>query len=106
MSMMGHSLGGATTMRTTRNTLHILAGISLDAPVSHDTYDYDGDERTVDKLDSDIELDYGSDFEKLFLHIFAGKLVCELLSLHLNLKKDIAPRLPFQFFAIIAKMGQ
>jgi dienelactone hydrolase len=84
IGMMGHSLGGATTIGTTRNNPHILAGISLDAPISHDTYDYDGDERSVSKLDSDIKLDYGSDFEKPFLHIFAGKPMCDPSSVHLK----------------------
>ncbi len=84
IGMMGHSLGGATTVKTTRLNPHILAGISLDAPISHDTYDYDGDERSVSNLDSDIELDYGSDFEKPFLHIFAGKPMCDPSSVHLK----------------------
>lgn len=84
IGMIGHSLGGATTIRTTRIHPRIKAGISLDAPVSHDTYDYDGDERTVSKLDSDIELDYGSDFEKPFLHIFAGKPMCDPSSVRLK----------------------
>ncbi len=84
IGMIGHSLGGATTIRTTRINPRINAGISLDAPISHDTYDYDGGERSVSKLDSDIVLDYGSDFEKPFLHIFAGKPMCDLSSVHLN----------------------
>jgi len=84
IGMMGHSLGGATTVKTTRLNPHILAGISLDAPISHDAYDYDGDERSVSNLDSDIELDYGSDFEKPFLHIFAGKPMCDPSSVHLK----------------------
>lgn len=84
IGMIGHSLGGATTIRTTRNNRHILAGISLDAPISHYTYDYDGDECTVSKLESDIKLDYGSDFEKPFLHIFAGKPMCDPSSVHLK----------------------
>ncbi len=84
IGMIGHSLGGATTVKTTRLNPHILAGISLDAPISHDTYDYDGDERTVSKLESDIKLDYGSDFEKPFLHIFADKPMCDPSSVHLK----------------------
>lgn len=84
IGMIGHSLGGATTVKTTRLNPHILAGISLDAPISHYTYDYDGDERTVSKLESDIKLDYGSDFEKPFLHIFAGKPMCDPSSVHLK----------------------
>lgn len=84
IGMIGHSLGGATTIRTTRINPRINAGISLDAPISHDTYDYDGDERSVSNLDSDIVLDYGSDFEKPFLHIFAGKPMCDPSSVHLK----------------------
>lgn len=34
IGMIGHSLGGATTVKTTRLNPHILAGISLDAPIS------------------------------------------------------------------------
>lgn len=84
IGMIGHSLGGATTVKTTRINPRINAGISLDAPISHDTYDYDGDERSVSNLDSDIVLDYGSDFEKPFLHIFAGKPMCDPSSVHLK----------------------
>ena len=82
--MIGHSLGGATTVKTTRLNPHVLAGISLDAPISHDTYGYDGGERTVSKLDSDIELDYGSYFEKPFLHIFADKPMCDPSTVHVK----------------------
>jgi hypothetical protein len=82
--MIGHSLGGATTVKTTRLNPHIIAGISLDAPISHDAYDYDGDERTVSKLESDIKMGDGSDFEKPFLHIFAGKPMCDPSSVHLK----------------------
>ena len=84
IGMMGHSLGGATTIRATRIYSRIKAGISLDAPVHHNTYDYDGDERNSSTLDSDITLDYGSYFEKLFLHIFAGKPICDPSTVQLN----------------------
>lgn len=83
IGMMGHSLGGATTIRTTRINSHIKAGIGLDAPVHHNTYDYDGDERNSSTLDSDITLDYGSDFAKPFLHIFAGNPMCDPSTVHL-----------------------
>ncbi len=83
IGMIGHSLGGATTIRTTRMNSLIKAGISLDAPVHHNTYDYDGDERSTSTLNSDITLDYGSDFAKPFLHIFAEKPMCDPSTVHL-----------------------
>jgi dienelactone hydrolase len=83
IGMIGHSLGGATTIRITRVNPLIKAGISLDAPVHHNTYDYDGDERNSSTLDSDITLDYGSDFAKPFLHIFAEKPMCDPSTVHL-----------------------
>lgn len=83
IGMIGHSLGGATTIRTTRINSRVKAGIGLDAPVHHNTYDYDGDERNSSTLDSDITLDYGSNFDKPFLHIFAGKPMCDPSTVHL-----------------------
>lgn len=83
IGMIGHSLGGATTIRTTRINSRVKAGVGLDAPVHHNTYDYDGDERNSSTLDSDITLDYGSDFDKPFLHIFAGKPMCDPSTVHL-----------------------
>lgn len=83
IGMIGHSLGGATTIRTTRMNPLIRAGISLDTPVNYNTYDYDGDERSTSLLDSDITLDYGSDFAKPFLHIFAGRPMCDPSTVHL-----------------------
>lgn len=47
------------------------------------TYDDDGNEPTVSKLEPDIKLDCGSDLEKPFLHIFEGKPMCDPSSVHL-----------------------
>lgn len=85
IGMMGHSLGGYTTIKLTRvNPRRIKAGISLDAPVSHETYDYDDGKRTIKRLDSNIDLDNGSEFGTPFLHIFADKPMCDPSVVRLN----------------------
>ena len=84
LGIIGHSLGAATAIKTTRINSLVKAGISLDPPISHITYEYDGDERIVSKLDDQIELDHGSNFDKPFLHIFAEKSMCDPSSVSMS----------------------
>ena len=84
IGMMGHSLGGATTIKIARSNESIKAGVGLDSPICHNIYDYEGDESTISLLDSDIELDDGSDIDRPFLHIFAAKPINDHSAIHLK----------------------
>ena len=83
IGMMGHSLGGGTTVKTTRHDSRILAGIGLDAPTSPDSfYRYEGDKRTVSTLDSAMEFDPEEKLGKPFLHLLCDKPMCDFSTVY------------------------
>ena len=103
IGVIGHSLGGATIMKAVRTSTdsRIMAGISLDPPISYEWYTYpngNANERTpkTTPLPSDMKLDSGSNFEKPFLHIFAEKSMTDHSTIQLG--KD-------NFKAIIKGIG-
>lgn len=84
LGIIGHSLGAFTAIKSARLNPLIKAGISLDPPISHTTYEYTDDLKILSKLDDTIPLDNGSNLDIPFLHIFAEKSMCDSSSLSLS----------------------